>query len=391
MMASVAKPIVNLDVVETRTLSTAAQREALSQAADAAKKKLGRVMTDPATPPGEKKKTRASGSGEPETVLETPEQGELSETMAMVTAAAEANAREEAMEIRIQMRMAKMLSTMFEKQREDIRNDVDKKLDEKLDAVQAGVKGVEKSVEDLKSDLQEERDERLTRQGQIRDEMMSLTKRMDEIAMGPEVKSWKEVAEDGEGEWQTKGKGKGKSKGKEEEKREEMARTVVYNGYGEGVPAAAVVKHIQDDFVHDVDDDDISEVYAYGKNYASGGAVRFKTERSMWKHLVSNKGANWKMYKERKVYARAGRREGVDVDKSKAVRKAMRSIYETEKGTVEELKKEAEANYARGEIFFKGYLVAKWNDSSYGSKGELEWTQLPEAAARHKELMAAAA
>jgi hypothetical protein len=212
---------------------------------------------------------------------------------------------------------------------------------------------------------------------------------MDGFSVGVESKTWKEAAEVGETEWQTKGRGKGKTKGKEAEKMEEMSRTAVFNGYGEGVRAEDVLKHINGSFVQDVDDDSISEVYAYGKTYASGGAVRFKTARQMWKHLVTNKGENWKMYKDRKVYARPGSKEGEDVEKSKAVRKAVRAIYESEEGGIDHLKQETSADYKNGKVKFNGFVVAEWKELGEG-KGILVWNErLPAAAAGHKALMAA--
>jgi hypothetical protein len=78
------------------------------------------------------------------------------------------------------------------------------------------------------------------------------------------------------------------------------------------------------------------------------------------------------------------------VEKSKAIRKAVRAIYEVGKEPIDELKKETQADYRKGEVKFKGYVVAQWTDANGGA---MEWTtkDYPEFAARHGELMAKAA
>jgi hypothetical protein len=412
MMASVAvakKDKVNRNVTETRT--SGAQREALAVAADVEKKMANDLAkrqeeakrprkgkSDPETPPNEQKKKK-SGDAEPaetavedsDSQLEDVTEGEAAgSTMAPIPTWRRRQEREEAMEERMELRMEAMMNrtmkTLFEQQRVDIKND----MDSRMESMEEIVKGVEHNVDQLRSRLDEEKEERLERQGQVRESIKELEEKIEMLTVGPGVKSWKEVVDDAGGDWQmVKGKGKGKAKGKEDEKEEEMSRTVVFNGYGEGVSAEDVIEHIKNEFIQEEDDDDIEDVYGFGRKYAQGGGVRFKSSRKMWDHLVNNKGKNWAMFRDRKIFARPGRADGEDVEKTKAVRKAVRAIYESEPGGIDFLKEETTANYKTGVVKFKGFMVAHWIQEAGDAKGELIWSSLPAAAKAHAGLMSA--
>jgi hypothetical protein len=107
----------------------------------------------------------------------------------------------------------------------------------------------------------------------------------------------------------------------------------------------------------------------------------------MWAHLVNNKGKNWATFRGQKIYARPGKTEGEDTEKSKAVRKAVRAIYESEEGGIDFLKEETTANYKTGVVKFKGFMAAQWKQEAGEEKGELVWTSLPASARKHSELM----
>jgi hypothetical protein len=326
--------------------------------------------SDPETPPGDKKKQKA---------VDGAEDDGMDSEVEMVPTGEAAAAQWAGVPVTMEA-MAKLMQSMIQQSNADMRRCLRDSVAEAKDEILEEVHEMGAKVESI-AQRQDGTDTRLKK----------MEEKFAEMEVG-KPKTWKDVAEDGEEQWQeVKGKGKGKTKGKEAEKNEELARTVVFNGYGEGVRADDVIQHIKEAFVSGVDDDCISETYAYGKTYASGGAVRFKSEKSMWRHLVENKGENWKMYKDRKVYARPGRREGEDMEKSKAIRKAVRAIYEVGKMPIEELKKETQADYRKGVVKFKGYMVAQWTET-YGSGGLMEWVKdYPEFAARHEELMAKAA
>ena len=75
--------------------------------------------------------------------------------------------------------------------------------------------------------------------------------------------------------------------------------------------------------------DNIDEVFAFGKKWATRGAVRFKTEASMWSYLKDENTKSSFEFSGRKIYTnRAVRDNPEDEGRVNAVGKLVRAIIE---------------------------------------------------------------
>jgi hypothetical protein len=278
-------------------------------------------------------------------------------------------------------------------------------MENKLEAVQMSVKGVESSLEGVKNSLEQEREERLERQGQVREEMMDLQKKLDAKSEEIERKfeeKWEKEREDhrererkkmpteNEGDDWTevgaKGRPKGKGKGKQEEKNEEMSRTVVFGGYTSGSAAADIIEHLNKIAEEASVEKEIEDTFAFGRKWANGGGLRFKTKKQMWDYMKERRGAHIHEYKGARIYGRVGFVEDENTERSKSMRKAVRAVIETEKGEAADTKDNITARYWKGELVYKGEMVAVWKTGQ-----TMEWRGLPEAAKRYEELLEKAA
>ena len=176
---------------------------------------------------------------------------------------------------------------------------------------------------------------------------------------------------------------KGIGKGKEWKRQEEMSRTLVVGQYAEGTLKADIIKHMSESLLMDTDGKNVEEVFAFGKKYAQRGGVRFVSTQEMWNYLTIRRGSHAHDFRGYKVFARPGFVFGEDEDKSRAVRKSMRALYETESRGTDYVKEEFSANYHSGIVRCKGVPVAKWSDATK----TMEWTGMEKAAERFRELM----
>ena len=120
----------------------------------------------------------------------------------------------------------------------------------------------------------------------------------------------------------------------------------------------------------------VDEVFAFGKKWATRGAVRFKTEDAMWSYLKSEESeANFK-YKGKTIYVnRSVRGSSEEEARTKAVRKLVRAIIEVTDGEAAATKAQIDANYKKGVVRFKDIRVGEYVDGKMQLRGEAQLIQ----------------
>jgi hypothetical protein len=141
-------------------------------------------------------------------------------------------------------------------------------------------------------------------------------------------------------------------------------RTVGFGPFPDDTKSVDIIKFIEG-VIADMKGD-VEEVYAYGKKFAERGAARFKSEEAMWAYMRGRSGKHMHEYEGVKVYcnvdSRAKDPNAEDVKRERAVRKVVRAIIETNGGDGFKTKKEIDANYKKGIVWWKDKRVATWKD-----------------------------
>jgi hypothetical protein len=160
---------------------------------------------------------------------------------------------------------------------------------------------------------------------------------------------------------------------KSEEKIEKAGRTVTFGQFPKDTKSADVVGFIQT--VMKPVEDDIEEVFAFGRSRAERGAARFKTKESMWNYMSHNRGEHQHKYQDDTIFCNVDSQAGGDTEKAameKAVRKVVRTIIEKSGGDGPAIKKLIETDYRRGIVWYREVHVAEWHDGSMGLLGEMQ-------------------
>jgi hypothetical protein len=155
-----------------------------------------------------------------------------------------------------------------------------------------------------------------------------------------------------------KGAGVGKGLGSITGDIDKKCRTVYFRPFPEDTPAGDIVDFINEKIGDASSGLDEGGVYAFGRDFADGGAARFQSPELMWTFLQDNKGAlNYKFGAGGSmVYANADvAASGQDVDKNRAMRKLIRTLIEQSGGDGEEIKRtRLSRDFRKGIVRWKG-------------------------------------
>ena len=161
---------------------------------------------------------------------------------------------------------------------------------------------------------------------------------------------------------------------KSEEKTQRAGRTVTFGQFPKDTKSADVVGFVNT--VMKPVEDDIEEVFAFGRTRVERGAARFKTEESMWKYMSNNRGKHQHKYQDTDtIFCNVDSQAGGDTEKAakeKTVRKVVRAIIEQTGGDSSTVKKMIEADYRRGVVWYRDVRVAEWHDNSMHLLGEMQ-------------------
>ena len=149
---------------------------------------------------------------------------------------------------------------------------------------------------------------------------------------------------------------------------DERRRTITFGRFAEDTKSEYIIETIEkliENFKEDIED---KGIFAYGKKFATMGAVRFKTEEAMWmylKHENTSKRMNidgHTLYVNRDIQGTSE-----DQARTKAVRKLVRAIIEEEGGSAQ-TKAKIDTNYRRGIVWYHGVRMGDFKD------GQMELT-----------------
>jgi hypothetical protein len=263
------------------------------------------------------------------------------------------------------------LEDKLERFKDDIQEDVHR-IDVKMAKMHTWIEKAELDIENQR-DYTENRLEMMAKK--IEEKMEGLMKpKPPGSTPEKDYGEWTEVA--------AKGKAKGKGKGKEEVRNEEMSRTVVFGGYGAGSAAADIVKHLTEIAEEAKVEKQVEDIFAFGRKWANGGGLRFKSTKDMWDYMKSKRGEHVHEYKGGRIYGRVGFVEDENAERSKAMRKAVRAMIETEEGTAGDIKDNMTARYSTGVLLYKGNKIAEWKAGV-----TMEWHGMEKAASKYEELI----
>ena len=117
------------------------------------------------------------------------------------------------------------------------------------------------------------------------------------------------------------------------EQDDEKRRTITLGKFPEDTKSEYIIETIEkliENFKQDIEDNGI---FAYGKKFATMGAVRFKTEEAMWTYLKHDNTSKCMNTDGHTLYVnRAEQGTSDDQARTKAVRKLVRAIIEEEGG-----------------------------------------------------------
>ena len=158
--------------------------------------------------------------------------------------------------------------------------------------------------------------------------------------------------------------GKGGAKG--ETNMEKRSRTINFGKFPDDTKVEDIVTMINEK-VKAVEQD-IEEVFAYGKKIAERGGARFKSSDAMWEYVMSQAGNHQYKYKDTTIYCNADSGsidpESETAQREKAVRKVVRAIIEANGGDGKLVKQEIDARYRKGVVIWKDQRVAEWMDGN---------------------------
>jgi hypothetical protein len=259
---------------------------AAATAAAATEKRPRKSKSDTDTPPGELKKTRKTGTGKAEGEEDVPGLSTDSETEVVESSGASKGRAMECVEDApaTMAEITKLMTTMFRQSEQNFEKMIrksERKQDEKFERIKGDiledVHGLDRKMTNVNNRLREVELQAENAKDNAEVSIKKMKEQMEgkweEMAMRmPVERMWptkikgKEGAEEEGDEWLVV-----KGKGKDEAKQEEMARTVVFSGYGEGIEAEEVVKHMREEFLKEYKEDGLEGVFAFGKKIRAGG------------------------------------------------------------------------------------------------------------------------
>jgi hypothetical protein len=339
-----------------------------------------------------------SGGGEQmESAAEVPKEGDNKAQLALEASLRLHTASAQPATLQDMMAMFRSFETnmtaKMEKQTQEIMRAQEDVMEERLAKVKeemvAEIQEVDDRVDALSDKLGDVELQTVNDKADAEDRMWKIEKQQEEMMLRlPIATLWPTKEKSWEGAWtEIPKKGKGKSKGKEATKSEEMARTVTVGSYGDATTSEEIVRHLTT--LTEKMDEEVDEIFAFGRKYAERGAIRFKTEEHMWEYMMKFKGQHRHLWKEGRasVYLSVAKRDEEDSKMTKAMRKATRAVIETMPGTAEATKEELTTNYKTGFLKHGGVLWAQWSEED----GKLNWKEGVEeakrAAGRYEELM----
>ena len=157
-------------------------------------------------------------------------------------------------------------------------------------------------------------------------------------------------------------------------------RTVIFGPFPQDTKSTAIKQFI--DGVMNAQTD-IEETFAYGKKFAERGAARFKTSDAMWDFMRTHAGSHTYDFHGTRIYCNpdsaAKDPDSEDAMRERAIRKLVRAIIETVGGDGQMVKKDIDANYRKGVVWWKEARVAEWSNTSrklsfVGSHADFECT-----------------
>ena len=143
---------------------------------------------------------------------------------------------------------------------------------------------------------------------------------------------------------------------------EKRKRSVVFGPFPKDTKADAITQ-----FINTVmkEQTDIEETFAYGKKFAERGAARFKNSESMWNFMRANAGSHTHDFQGVRIYCNpdsaARDADGEDATRERAIRKLVRAIIETKGSDGQAVKKDIDANYRKGVVWWQEVRVAEWS------------------------------
>ena len=151
---------------------------------------------------------------------------------------------------------------------------------------------------------------------------------------------------------------------------DEKRRTITFGKFAEDTKSEYIIETVEkliENFKQDIEDNGI---FAYGKKFATMGAVRFKTEEAMWTYLKHENTSKCMNIDGHTLYMnRATKGTSDDQARTKAVRKLVRAIIDEEGGGAHTRTK-IDTNYRRGIVWYHDVRKGDFKD------GQMELTNI---------------
>ncbi|CAK0846758.1 unnamed protein product [Prorocentrum cordatum] len=161
---------------------------------------------------------------------------------------------------------------------------------------------------------------------------------------------------------------KGMGKGKEGTEVEKRFRTVYLGNFPEDANNDIIKGHVKEWTKHI--EYDVDDIFAFGK-FAIRGAVRSKTEEAMWKYFAETWGKLQHEVMGETIYANLDSLRDSNPSKTKAVRKVVRTIIESNPGNGDDIKKSIDPDYGQGIVWWNDRRVAEWKEKEGEGKMKL--------------------
>jgi hypothetical protein len=148
-------------------------------------------------------------------------------------------------------------------------------------------------------------------------------------------------------------------------------RTLTFGNFPEDTKSEFIIEQISKKLESVKADLEEDGIYAFGKKFATRGAVRFRTEAAMWTYLRSAEAKIQFEVNGTRIYTnRDGNNSEADEARDKAVRKLVRAIIEVEGGDAKAVKELIDTNYRKGIVRYKDLRVGEYMDGQMQLKGE---------------------
>jgi hypothetical protein len=236
----------------------------------------------------------------------------------------------------------------------EVANEVAEEAKQAALEAKAAVQVVKQDIVQIKSDVKEIavlKDKIITKE--------KLPELLKELSFDPWANAARSTGKAGTGYGKEGPGSSGKAVGKGKKSTEEKSRTLYFGNFPDDTTEETITGHIKEWTTGA--QQEIEEIHAFGK-LAERGAARFKSEQAMWDFMITNRGKLKYEVMGVSIYANPDSMHDPTPDKSKAIRKVVRLIIESNGGDGQTVKKDIITKFGKGKVYYKKVPVAAWDE-----------------------------